>query len=149
MPPNGCLRVLDPALGDAETYDRESHYLTDAIHLSDPSLILTKGKNAIPAFFPEPKHDWCYYYTKAELAQQTKRLGRALLPLKKRRTVKGYSPDDPFEWLPFIEANAMLGNLDHCREIIDQAFAVDKRIRKGVCNVWERVQAQGPAGRRI
>ena len=145
MPPNGCLRVLDPALGDAETYDRESHYLTDAIPLSNPSLVHTEGKNVTPAFFPEPKHDWCYYHAKAEIAQQAKDW-KSIIAIEKEVNKEGYSPEDPFEWLPFIEANAMVGNLDHAEKLSNQVFAEDKGIRKGLCNVWERVQAQGPAG---
>jgi len=145
MPPNGCLRVLDPALGDAETYDRESLYLTDAIYLSNPSLILTKGTNTTPAFFPEPKHDWCYYHAKAEIAQQAQDW-KSIIAIEKEVDEKSYSPQDPFEWLPFIEANAMLGNMDRAEELSSQTFTTDKRIRKGVCTVWKRVQAQGPAG---
>ncbi len=145
MPPNGCLRVLDPSLGDAETYDRESHYLTDAIPLSNPSLVHTEGKNVTPAFFPEPKHDWCYYHAKAEIAQQAKDW-KSIIAIEKEVNKEGYSPEDPFEWLPFIEANAMVGNIDHAEKLSNQVFAEDKGIRKGLCNVWERVQAQGPAG---
>jgi len=146
MPPKGCLRVLDPALGDAETYERESHFLVDAIHLSNPSLIiLTDHKNATPSFFPEPEHGWCYYYTKAELARQMKDW-KGILTLEKQAEIKGYSPEDPFEWLPFIEANAMLGNMDRTEQLSKQGFASDRRIRKGLCHVWERVQAQGPTG---
>jgi len=143
MPPNGCLRVLDSARGDTETYEKESHYLTDAIYLSNPSLILTDSKNAIPAFFPEPEHDWCYYHAKAELAQQAKNW-KAIIALEKEVDAKGYSPQDSLEWLPFIEANEMLGNLDHAEELSKEAIANDKRIRKGVCIVWKRVQAQSP-----
>jgi hypothetical protein len=145
MPPNGCLRVLDPALGDAETYEKESHHLVNAIHLSDPSLIHIGEKNAIPAFFPEPRHDWCYYYTKAELARQIKDW-EGIIDLEKEVNMNGYSPDDPFEWLPFIEANAMLRNMDHAKELSETALETEKRIRKGVCNVWKRVQAQDPDG---
>ncbi|HEY3473565.1 MAG TPA: hypothetical protein VGK56_03090, partial [Anaerolineales bacterium] len=39
MPQNGCLRVLDPARQDEITYARQSHFLVDAIPLSDPSNI--------------------------------------------------------------------------------------------------------------
>jgi len=143
MPQNGCLRVLDPSLDDADTYDRESHFLVDAISLSDPSLIVMDDKNATPPFFPESAHEWCYYYTKAELARQIKDW-KSIIALEKEAKTQGYSPEDPFEWLPFIEANAMLGDVDHAEKLSKEAFANEKRIRKGVCNVWKRVQAQSP-----
>lgn len=141
MPQNGCLRVLDPSLGDAETYEKEPHHLIDAIPLSNPSLILTDRENAIPPFFPEPEHDWCYYYTKAELARQTKDWA-GIITYEKEAGRKGYSPENPFEWLPFIEANAMRGDMDRAKKLSNDAFASERRIRKGLCNVWERVQAQ-------
>jgi hypothetical protein len=71
MPRNGCLRVLDPNRGDQVTYSREPDVLTEAIPLSDPSRIIPNPPTpAVPMFFPEPEHEWCYFFTKAELAQQ-------------------------------------------------------------------------------
>src|SRR5688500_7588999 len=40
MPPNGCLRVLDPARADEITYGQQSRFLVDAIPLSDLSNII-------------------------------------------------------------------------------------------------------------
>ncbi len=74
VPPNGCLRVLDPAFEDAETYSKFPKSLTAPIAISDPSRIVTSAPSPTlpdPPFIKEPAHTWCYFYEKAELARQT------------------------------------------------------------------------------
>ncbi|MEK6753788.1 MAG: hypothetical protein AABZ00_16140 [Chloroflexota bacterium] len=146
MPRNGCLRVLDPARGDLEIYAKLPEVLTKAIPLSDPSRIITKAENpATPMFFPEPEHGWCYYFTKAELAQQQEnyeqvsRLGDEAMAL-------GFKPQEQNEWLVFVDAYARMGDFTNAKELSKAALAEDIRIRRGVCTVWEQIQAESGAG---
>ena len=146
VPKHGCLRVLDPLLGDAETYEKESRFLTQIIPYSKPSQIITDAPQSglfNPPFSTEPEHTWCYFYDKAELARQA---GDWAAILKNARDAKtlGYGPEDPFEWLPFIEAYARTGNMDEAARLSREAVHDAARIRKGVCNVWKRVQTEGP-----
>ena len=145
MPGKGCLRVLSSAWGDEITYGRESGYLLKAIPLSNPDLIKTEkdGIAKLP-FLAEPKHTWCYYYTKAELARQQNDW-KEVIELYDEATSLGYKPSDPFELLVFIEAQAMTGDLTAAEKLSKEAMVSDKRIRKGLCQVWKRVQVQGPA----
>jgi hypothetical protein len=146
VPATGCLRVLDPALGDAETYEKESDFLTRAIPLSKPGLILTDEPQASlpnPPFIKEPEHTWCYFYEKAELARQVEDW-QTILDLGEQAQSLGYQPGDVFEWLPFIEAQARVGNADEALALSRESIGQAGRIRKGVCHVWERVQAQVP-----
>ncbi|HSM70473.1 MAG TPA: hypothetical protein VK851_02935, partial [Anaerolineales bacterium] len=139
MPENGCLRVLDPELGDHETYEKKLGNVVDAIHLTDTKRILPKELEP-PDFLSTPERDWCYYYTKAELARQFKHWEQILL-LQNEAGKNGFVSDDPFEWLPFIEANAMTSNLQTAHKLSKEALDADPRIRIGLCKVWERVQA--------
>jgi hypothetical protein len=145
MPKNGCLRVLGSQWGDEITYGRQSAYLVNAIPLSDPNLILanTNSTASLP-FMLEPKHTWCYYYTKAELARQQNDW-KQVIHLWDEANSLGYKASDPFEYLVFIEARAMTGNIEDAEELSRVAMDVDKGIRKGLCQVWKRVQAQHPA----
>jgi hypothetical protein len=146
MPRNGCLRVLDPWRGDAEVYARESKYLVEAIPLSDLSRIVTETDSpAMPAFLAEPEHNWCYYFTKAELAYQMNDLER-VTALGNEALTLGYSPEDAKEWLIFIEANALTGNLEEAEALSMRAMDEDARTDKGLCIVWKRVQTRGHAG---
>jgi hypothetical protein len=145
MPKNGCLRVLDPARGDEITYARQSRFLVNAIPLSDPSrIIMDVDQTAKLPFLPEPKHTWCYYYAKAELAYQ---MGdwNDVIDLINEATQLGYEPEDSFEWLTFIEVQAFTGNIDDAEKLSTEVLAQDKRIRQGLCQLWKRVQDERPA----
>jgi hypothetical protein len=146
MPKNGCLRILDPTLGDQYTYAGFSKYLVDAIPLSDTSRIRTDPNNMIGiSYLKEPKHGWCYYYTKSELARQ-KKDWQEVIRLMDEAKASGYHPTDVFEWLPYIEAQSMTGDLDAAENMSIKLMAEEKKINQGLCQVWKRVQAQVPAG---
>ncbi|GAB4572691.1 MAG: hypothetical protein Fur0017_24860 [Anaerolineales bacterium] len=146
MPQNGCLRVLDPSRGHAQIYDNIADEFTQAIALSKPSRILVNtSQPASPMFFPEPERGWCYYFTKAELANQegdfqtSSKLGDEVLNAK-------FQPDDPREWLVFVEAYAMSGDIEKAVEASNFALKADGKTLKAVCKVWEQIQAQSPGG---
>ncbi len=146
MPKGGCLRIMDPSLGDQTTYNHLSKYLVHAIPLSDPSRILVNanGEMGIP-FLAEPEHQWCYYYAKAELARQ-KHEWQEIMRLMNEAKALEYQPTDPFEWLPYIEAQALTGSVTAAEKMSAELMMSDKKINKGICQVWKRVQAQAPAG---
>jgi hypothetical protein len=143
MPQNGCLRALDPKRGDAEIYAKLPDVLTNAIPLSDTSNIIADTNTPATAemFFPEPKHEWCYYFAKAELAQQISDRQK-VVALGNEAVSLGYKPEDQNEWLVFIEAYALTGNLKTAEKISLSALKEDPRIKHGVCVIWERIQAQ-------
>jgi hypothetical protein len=142
MPQNGCLRVLDPARGDAVTYGRQSRFLVEAIPLSDLSNIVPADQTPRIPFFTEPEHTWCYYFAKAELAYQQDDLDH-VIDLIDEAISLGYGPEDPFEWLTYIAAQAMAGDPDAAEKISRSALEQDNGIRRGLCEVWKRVQASG------
>ena len=142
MPRDGCLRVLDPTRGDMDVYAKLPEVITKAIPLSDPSRIITNTKTpAIPMFFSEPKHTWCYYFTKAELAQQTDdyqtvvTLGNKAIPL-------GYKPTDQNEWLVFIKAYALTDDLQTAKKLSDATLATDVRMHRGICTTWKQIESR-------
>jgi hypothetical protein len=144
MPADGCLRVLDPRRGDQITYAQRSRILVEAVPLSDLSNIIVNGQTAKLPFLAEPEHSWCYYYAKAELAYQQQDW-KQVIELIDEATSSGYSPEDPFEWLPYIEAQALTGNIRAAREVSSMTLEEEPSIRKGLCQVWTRVQAEGAA----
>ncbi|RPJ26257.1 MAG: hypothetical protein EHM33_12215 [Chloroflexi bacterium] len=153
MPQNGCLRVLDPGRGDEITYGRQSRFLVDAIPLSDLSnIIVDADRTARLPFLSEPEHTWCYYFAKAELHHQQGDWDRVIGLIDEARAL-GYEPEDPFEWLTYIEAQALTGNIEAAEKVSNSAFKQDNGVRKGLCEVWKRVQsknsAQGEAETRI
>jgi len=152
VPPDGCLRVMDPARGDQQTYSRFPDTLGALIPLSRPDLIIVSpGATATPSMPPfsrPPLHSWCYFYEKADLAWQ---LGdwQQIASLEEAASKEGAAPQDPFEWLPFIEAQARLGNLASARAITRQALAMDSRVQRGLCVAWSRVAAEDTTNREL
>ncbi|RME89834.1 MAG: hypothetical protein D6770_03645 [Anaerolineae bacterium] len=145
FPDVGCLRVLDPVYANAETYAFLSPRLTDAIPLSDPTLIQTDAPAPQPPeeiFGPEPEHAWCYYYEKMEIARQES-AWEEIIRLGKEAQQRNYAPGDPFEWLPLIEAHARMGDPARAVRLTRQTLAEDPRTRKGLCALWTRL-ATGP-----
>jgi hypothetical protein len=145
-PPNGCLRVFDPAFGDAETYAKFPESLIAPIPISDPSRIITSAPSPVmpdPPFIKEPSHTWCYFYEKAELARQVRDWNK-ILELGREADQKGFSPQDAFERLPFIEANARTGAWKSAEEIARLALKEDPKIQRGLCQLWKRLLTDAP-----
>jgi hypothetical protein len=142
FPAEGCLKVLDPVYANRKTFAALPYMLTDAIFLSNTSLILP---DAPPPSLPsllgaEPQRGWCYFYEKAELARQVgdwaevSRLGRQAFK-------QGLAPEEAYEWLPFIEAEARAGSVDEARKLSLKVSKENSVLNPGLCEIWDRVQA--------
>ena len=143
---DGCLRVLDPIYGNAETVPGANIYLINAISLSNPDLIKADAPELIldeTLFGAEPSHDWCYIYTKAELArQQTNWEG--VVKLYNQAQNDGLSASMPVENLPFIEAFALTGDTDMAVKLTERTIKGQKPLCPALYTLWERVsQIQG------
>lgn len=146
MPQNGCLRVLDPVRGDAITYEHQSRFLVNAIPLSDLSnIIVDTTQTAKPPFLSEPEQTWCYYFARAELARQQDDWHQVITIIDEARSL-GYQPEDPFEWLTYIEAQALAGNMNVAQEVSENVFKQEDKIRKGLCELWKRVEMRDDMG---
>jgi hypothetical protein len=143
MPQNGCLRVLDPARGDAFAYGKQSRFLVEAIPLSDLSnIVVDENQTAKLPFLAEPEHTWCYYFAKAELARQRGDWNQ-VVDLVEEAISLGYKPEDLFEWLTYIEAQALTGKIQAAEKLSSEILKQDKGIQRGLCETWKRVQSAG------
>ncbi|MFH1184218.1 MAG: hypothetical protein V1755_04165, partial [Chloroflexota bacterium] len=142
VPPSGCLRVFDPAYDDAETYSRFPEALTAAIPLSDPSRIQVEVPSRdlpAPPFSREPARSWCYFYEGAELSRQLRNWGN-IVALRAQAAEEGHEAQDPFEWLPFIEAEARAGDVSWAMQTTRAALNDEPRLERGLCALWRRVE---------
>ena len=146
--PPGCVKFVDPST-DART-PQKPLYFSKVLGLSQPGLILSA---AIPAasppqayFGPEPEHNWCYYFEKADLARQhadwkeVARLGDLAFQLNTRL----YEVNAP-ELLPFIEAYAFTGNWEKATALSLDAYDLTFRIQRILCDTWTRIDQVGEA----
>lgn len=142
--PPGCLRVLepvdgnDPALPDA---------MRKAALLSQAALILPNpAKPAQPMrqiFGAEPAHGWCYYFQKASLARQQGNWLR-IAELGQEAEKLGWKPVLPAELLPFIEAQARLGNWPRAQQVSLQAAAQKPDPGAALCTLWQNLLTATP-----
>ncbi len=145
-PRNGCLRVLDPSLGDLQTYDGFPDSVTGSIPLSDPARIITGASARMPPSPPfaiEPGHTWCYFYEKAELARQTQNW-QQVVELGADAAQRGLAPQDLMEWLPFIEGDARAGDVARAEATSRQIWNEAPKVHRGLCVLWNRLSENGP-----
>jgi hypothetical protein len=136
--PPGCLQVLDPRF-DALRGDLPQ-YLQRALPLSTPGLILPDAAQAEPpAFFgSEPRLKWCYYYEKASAARQVGDW-KQIVTLLHQSLGKGLRPQDPAEYLPFIDGLVRTWAWDDARELTLDTAGMDggTALRPTLCALWQ------------
>lgn len=92
-----CLRFLDPSRDN--NLPILPNELKEAMVISNPQLIITNpeqsAKPPSAIFGPEPKHTWCYYYQKADLARQQGQWDK-VVKLGEEAFQNGYY--DPAHW---------------------------------------------------
>jgi hypothetical protein len=135
---SSCVHAIDarrPELSTVEDdqimilapYSKIENVLTDDPHPRPLGFI----------FGAEPPHEWCYFYEKAELALQQNDMTQ-VAQLAAEAMSLGLKPDDQVEWLPFIQAFAILGDADQvqaiAKEIKKQPFVLIQacRVMKGL-----------------
>ncbi len=138
-----CLWVLSPD----DDYNPDLSDLTrSALRFSNLERIgpepRSPGYPPTDLFGPEPEHDWCYFFQKADLGRQLADWAQvAALGDEARR--QGYEPNVPasnaaFEWLPFIEGYARSGRWSDAQEITQAIVTRDSKYGDMLCRVWGR-----------
>lgn len=80
--------------------------LVDASPHAPPELI----------FGSEPARGWCYYYQKADLARQ-RADWESVIRLGSEAQANGFAPSDLIEWMPFLHAYAVTGDVERLMEL--------------------------------
>ncbi len=138
--PPACLRLLDPV------YDAGIPLLPADVQewqpLSRPDLVLPEGGQSLQVITqllgPEPEHDWCYYFEKADLARQqgdwaeVARLGDIAFGLSDY-------PNEPSERLPFVEGYAHVGRWQAAEDLSRQTLKITALMKPMLCATWQRI----------
>ena len=107
---NACMRILDGHAPELSVLDEERVMLV-APSSKIEDIVVTGTAPIPPAaiFGNEPAHDWCYYYQKAALARQQGDWQK-VAQLGNEAQKLGLHPNDQIEWMPFLQAYAILGD---------------------------------------
>jgi hypothetical protein len=135
---NLCLWVLS----ETDVYNQDLPSNTrDVLHLSNLSQILpTSSDSTYPdedIFGSEPEHTWCYYFEKADLARQSSDW-ETVSSLGDQTISEGYYPNNPYEWIPFIEGYLHMRNWDKAQSLTIDINKRDQGFRVALCAVWAR-----------
>ena len=142
--PPRCLKVMHPV------YDLNLPYkplfVRQALALSRPELIQNHQKQATPPahiFGDEPKHDWCYYFEKTELAVQFGDWEQALkLADLAMQLDKSFNRKTASELLPFIKAYAHNGQWDRAITLSKDAFDAGDKMQYLLCSAWYYIEQE-------
>jgi hypothetical protein len=149
---NRCLQVLDPE------FNFEFPYLHNRIEgmtaLSNPAVILSATDdrsliNGVP-FQPEPKHDWCYFYSKADLARQFGNWQEVIELGEEAFSKFGYAIDFDYELFPFIQAYAITGEWSKALDLLKVGIQFETNLnhplqRQRYSELWNFIDENTPA----
>jgi len=129
---DACVRVMDPRWPTVSITDDPSlQLLASASH---PETIQVSGSPILPpkaVFGPEPPHDWCFYYQKASLAGQQGDWQK-VAALQDEVDRLGMHPNDQIEWMPFLQAQAYLGDMQAVKGIASR-INTEKLYKQAAC----------------
>ncbi len=131
--PNSCVRFINGASPELNAFDDGRVMMVAPYSKLDE--VATDGEMpSVPehVFGSEPERGWCFYYQQADLARQRGEWD-AVTTLLDEALNKGYYPNDPLEWIPFMQAYAVQGNVEEIREMT-KLIVLDKYLRLQVCN---------------
>ncbi|HEY5984234.1 MAG TPA: hypothetical protein VIU38_12255 [Anaerolineales bacterium] len=137
-----CVRAVDGDSPELSVDDGLLALLTSS--RSNIDIIATAGSAPKPPealFGTEPRHGWCYYYETAELARQQGNLAE-VARLGEEAEMAGYGPNDPIEWMPFLQAYAALHKTPKVKQLASQINTVPA-YRLQACRSLADLRAQG------
>ena len=132
--PGSCVQLIDgtqPELSSSESADfiaMAPYSEIDAIEIGS-EFHPPPG----PVFGPEPQHGWCYLYQKASLARQ-QGAWQEVIQLGEQAFRIGLVPVDAIEWMPFLVAYTITGDLERVEEISAQ-LAEEPFVRAQACAI--------------
>ena len=129
---NSCIHVLDTKWAELSIAD------TALIALAAPrsrieNILMDEKLHTPPAivFGEEAPYGWCYYYQKAQLARQ-KADWDAISKIAGEVAQLDLHPNDQVEWMPFLQAAAMSGDVKQVKQISTR-INVEKLYKQQAC----------------
>lgn len=135
---DSCLRVLDDVYAHDPMMNDGRNVLMNVTNTAQIIPDLSAPPPDPEIFGPEPDHDWCYYFQRADLARQTGDWERVISLFREARQ-KDFKPGVGSEYLPFIEAYAQTGDWQEAYELTRAAHMTNAGHRRLLCTNWSRL----------
>jgi len=143
--PDGTFRIV--AQPYADEILRGSAICFNISSLSQPGEVISDRPGLpegalLSIFGPEPKHEWVYFYQRAELERQLRHWD-VVATLGDEAIKQGYKPVDPSEWFPFIEGYARAHRYRTAADISNDVLEEDPDALAALSSLWLRVKSEG------
>jgi len=141
--PPGCLRIVDPQRdSDLSIFPNA---IEEAMAISHPDqIIVGANPSATPPIEivgPEPDHDWCYYFEKADLARQMNDWA-AVSDLGNQALEKYLMAQEPTELYVFAEGFARSGDWENSFRLMREAYRQSSLLRTDLCSMIDELQGK-------
>ncbi|HSS98680.1 MAG TPA: hypothetical protein VLK33_16715, partial [Terriglobales bacterium] len=142
-PIDGCLWILTPIDANNEYLPLE---IREIAAYSNTGVILPEATSSPDrkVFGAEPEHDWCYYFEKAELANQQGNWDETI-NLMDEAQYGGFQPVIGIEWLPLVRAYAMTDNWQAAQELSLRVHDMQTQNDTMLCALWAELPASEAA----
>jgi len=138
-PKQQCIWIVNPDDAYLPGLDSEVKDLFSISHLDRIEDFKNTKTNVVDQVFgAEPIHNWCYFYQKAELANQFKNW-REVDNLKKDADNANEKPEHGRELFPFIEAYAQLNQWDQVRRYGLEVLTLTGNLQKRTCLLFQKI----------
>jgi hypothetical protein len=140
---NACVRVLDSRWPTFSATDDPALRSMAAFSNTD-NITPGAGANPPPSLFGvEPPHSWCYYF---ELASHAAQQGdwAEVARLQAEAALHSLHPNDQIEWMPFLQAQAFLGDQRAVKDIATRINS-ERLYRQQACVNLNAMPAHGYA----
>ena len=141
--PPSCLRLLDPDIDSDNHFIPLESLMREASALSNQDRIVDSSDAKMPDVYgPEPAHGWCYYFEKADLAQQFGNWDQVVSLGDKALKLDDH-PNNPVERFVFIEGYAHGGDWERALKLSKESYKVSKEyVGPLLCKLWKRIETE-------
>ncbi len=138
-----CLLVLDPVYASEPLIGPADQLLFSIAH---NEVIRPQEEKPLPqdVFGPEPAHNWCYYFQRADLARQFGQWDQVLQLWGQAGSISTQAQYGP-EYLPFIEAFAHKGQWGRAATLTVKSNERTINMSTFLCGNWSRIMQETPA----
>jgi hypothetical protein len=139
---DSCVRVIDPRSPTSSVTDDPALRLLASASAAN-RIGASSASPSLPAsiFGSEQPHGWCYYYEKAALAAQGGSW-QEIAALQSDVGKLGLHPNDQIEWMPFLQAQAYLGDQQAVKQIATR-INTEKLYKQQACQNLSAMADQG------
>ena len=137
-----CVRAIDKRWSDISVFDND--FFVASSPKSKIENIIPGSNTSLPLtvlFGSEPPHDWCYYYEKADLARQQGKWPE-VIKLAEQAQKQSLSPNDQIEWMPFLQAYAVAGDMKNVKQLSTR-INTEPFYKRQACDILHGMAAAG------